>query len=475
MKRIVLLIIPIILYSSVLASGLFSEDPDWVYQLSTGSPCNVIPTNLNSDLLPDLVLADSYSECIQTFIGNGDGSFVLNQTIYLEHTVWLESCDVDSDGDQDIVAICTQENSGYAFVFLNDGAGNLLAPISNYIDAGGDKFVTSLFDQDSIPDILIGNSTGDVFFIHGIGDGTFEEAQMIYDDNYGAHALDVADLDSDGDQDIVLLAWARLSVLLNNGDGTVAWGGYYGYYYGPAGWEHIDIAHLDSDVFHDVVVAAGEGMGTNSVYTFLGNGDGSFDITGPGWVDGRSFTYVTATDFDLDGYNDVFLCGSGISLVIALNAGDGTLICTPLEFFILGSASRQGVVADFDLDGDIDFAYVRFDLARTSCGIHVHLNKLIQLGIGDSEAAIGSFGLIASPSPFSSSLSITFSLSEPGHVELSVYDLAGRQIEILSSGSVSAGTHALVWNPAPTIPDGCYLIVLDACGERVARRCVKLG
>jgi hypothetical protein len=273
---VVVLLPFILLSSSVSASALFNEDPDWVYQLSTKSSCNLISATFICDSLPDLILLDSFSECIQTFTGNGDGSFELYQTLSLTHTQWLETSDVDLDGDQDLLAICTQTGTFYVFVMMNDGTGNLSSPISSYIDAGGDNFVTALFDADTFPDIVIGNGTGSVYYSHGNGDGTFEEAVQIHDENYGVCSLDIADIDSDGDLDIVLLAWQRLSVLLNNGDGTVTWGGYYGPFAGPVEGGDIDIAHLDNDEFLDVIVSAGEGMGTNTVFTFLGNGDGSF-------------------------------------------------------------------------------------------------------------------------------------------------------------------------------------------------------
>ncbi len=82
--------------------------------------------------------------------------------------------------------------------------------------------------------------------------------------------------------------------------------------------------------------------------------------------------------------------------------------------------------------------------------------------------------LCTSPNPFSSNLSISYSLQGPSEVNLSVYDLSGRLIEDLLSHPVSEGDHTIIWNPDPVLPNGCYLIVLDACGERAVRRCVKL-
>jgi len=244
----VVILLPLILsFSSVDASELFNEDPDWVYKLSASWWCNLISANLNTDSIPDMVLGDLSKDQIQTFIGNGDGSFDLFQSIPLTNPFWLETSDVDLDGDQDVVVL--RENSPSIYTLLNDGTGNLSTPISSNIDAGGENFVIELFDADTLPDIVLGNGPGNVYYSHGNGDGTFETAGLIYDENCGAYALDVADLDSDGDLDIVLLAWERLSVLFNDGDGTVTWGGYYGPYSGPFPAGHIDIDHLDCPIW----------------------------------------------------------------------------------------------------------------------------------------------------------------------------------------------------------------------------------
>jgi len=82
--------------------------------------------------------------------------------------------------------------------------------------------------------------------------------------------------------------------------------------------------------------------------------------------------------------------------------------------------------------------------------------------------------LCTSPNPFSTSLSISFSLQGFSEVELSVYDLSGRLIEDLVSHPVSEGDNIIIWIPDPALPDGCYMIVLDACGERAVRKCVLL-
>jgi hypothetical protein len=156
-----------------------------------------------------------------------------------------------------------------------------------------------------------------------------------------------------------------------------------------------------------------------------------------------------------------------------LNLGDGLLI-EPPEFESNSAASRQGVVADFDSDGDFDFAYVSDLSPPYYWQIRVHLNKLNPHGIEGSEGATSSFELETAPSPFSSNLGITYNLPESGHVKLGIYDLSGRFIVSVENCWKATGTHATIWTPDESTPDGCYFVVLEASGERAIRRCVKL-
>jgi len=97
-----------------------------------------------------------------------------------------------------------------------------------------------------------------------------------------------------------------------------------------------------------------------------------------------------------------------------------------------------------------------------------------EMGVETGFPSVAS-ALTVHPNPFTSCLSISYSLPGAALAELSVYDLSGRLVENLESASVKAGEHASVWNPDPVLPDGCYLIVLDTGGARAVSRCVKLN
>ncbi|RKZ10643.1 hypothetical protein DRQ25_02165 [Candidatus Fermentibacteria bacterium] len=96
-----------------------------------------------------------------------------------------------------------------------------------------------------------------------------------------------------------------------------------------------------------------------------------------------------------------------------------------------------------------------------------------EMGIESNPTSVAT-GLSIYPNPFASSLSISFNLHDPGEVQLKVYDLSGRSVDALSAGSYTAGEHSFVWDVDPLLPDGCYLIVLDGCGEYAVRRVILI-
>jgi len=78
----------------------------------------------------------------------------------------------------------------------------------------------------------------------------------------------------------------------------------------------------------------------------------------------------------------------------------------------------------------------------------------------------GQFMLLQNyPNPFNARTTISFVLPEAGEVQLTIYDLLGRRIEVLEDGYMQAGTHAVTWD-ASDISSGVYFYRLQA-GDRV--------
>jgi len=65
------------------------------------------------------------------------------------------------------------------------------------------------------------------------------------------------------------------------------------------------------------------------------------------------------------------------------------------------------------------------------------------------------------PNPFNPTTTISFSIPEFGLTTITVYDLAGRELETLTNKVLSIGNYSINWN-ASSYPSGVYLIRMDS-------------
>ena len=81
--------------------------------------------------------------------------------------------------------------------------------------------------------------------------------------------------------------------------------------------------------------------------------------------------------------------------------------------------------------------------------------------------------LEAYPNPFNPQTVIPFELKEAAEVELAVYDLLGRQVQVLVRGQLDAGRHQATFR-AGQLPTGMYLVRLSAGGTVQTQRITLL-
>ncbi|MEI6651370.1 MAG: FG-GAP-like repeat-containing protein [Chlorobiaceae bacterium] len=173
----------------------------------------------------------------------------------------------------------------------------------------------------------------------------------------------IADLDGDGDNDMVVLNFSTVSVLLNNGDGTFAEkNDYLAEYFLNA----LTIADLNNDGHADIVISSSYYYGINSkVSVFFGKGDGFF-TTKTDYSLANSSVSITSADFNSDGKADLVVTnGTGISLL--LNNGDAPF--AQGVDYPTGEYVRAVVSADFNSDGKADLVVANY------FGISVLLNN----------------------------------------------------------------------------------------------------
>lgn len=94
-----------------------------------------------------------------------------------------------------------------------------------------------------------------------------------------------------------------------------------------------------------------------------------------------------------------------------------------------------------------------------------------------SAGELGSSMRLVFPNPFTTSTTFELSMPQPGKVRIIVYDLLGKEVQILKDNAeYGAGTHPIFWDGndktgAPVTP-GMYICVLFS--EGIAVKSVKV-
>jgi FG-GAP-like repeat/Thrombospondin type 3 repeat/HYR domain len=269
-------------------------------------PYAVVAADLDGDGRVDLAAANSGSDDVTVYCGDGHGGFG-NATRYAVggNPFWIAAADFNGDHVLDLVTA----NAGYDLpppavpgdvtVLLGLGGGRFAAPI--HITAGKSPASLSVVDlnRDGRPDLAVVDRTNSILTtMLGVGDGTFQTIAT-YSTGPGPLAVEAADLNVDGIPDLAVANYlsADVSLFAGAGDGTVGPGRRF-----AAGGYPIFIAAGDFDPGHrrDLAVATGHGVAMLFTQGPAGDADG----------DGIPDPADTCTDRDGDGFGDLGFAGN---------------------------------------------------------------------------------------------------------------------------------------------------------------------
>ncbi|MCD4776502.1 MAG: T9SS type A sorting domain-containing protein [Candidatus Aegiribacteria sp.] len=129
--------------------------------------------------------------------------------------------------------------------------------------------------------------------------------------------------------------------------------------------------------------------------------------------------------------------------------------------------------------------YIRWTMGSTDngwtyCGWNiddVEIYTIPQTGIESGEATLLPLSVDpVYPNPFSSQVTVPFALAEGGQVNISVYDLSGRQINTITSEEFAAGSHSVSWlgrdNRGNTMTSGIYFVRVWTENSTVTRKVI---
>ena len=307
------------------------------------APTVVIPTDgdlavadLNGDGKLDLVLHTS-SPWTEIYLNNGNETFSDTHSYFSFSSGAPVVADFNLDGKPDIA-------TGNNLLLGNgdgtfQGVGGIPFPFANCQCGAFGGAVVGDFDKNAAPYIAAVDTSTNLYILSNDGTGTLALAHT-YTLQQAALGLATADLNGDGNLDLLAVSAAGYSVLLGNGDGSFQPPAFYSLANG-AGPYSIVIADFNRDGKLDLAIPAGN----QSVAVLLGNGDGTFGA--PIYTfDGNGVGLVSA-DFNGDGKPDLAAVGAS-GIAILLGNGDGTFQTATF----ISTIVNESVLFTADLNGD---------------------------------------------------------------------------------------------------------------------------
>ncbi|MCK4871842.1 MAG: VCBS repeat-containing protein [Phycisphaerales bacterium] len=332
------------------ATGLF-EDP--ATTALTASAGNVALADIDDDGDLDILIAQSDGLRVQ--LNDGTGSFTAG-TLYGAGTdfSYLALANLDGDDDLDVIAVESKGSTdpGFMQIFLNDGAGTLTASEDCDTPTIPSDVTTADLDGDGDLDILVtslGQHVVSIFYNDG-------SAHFTGPTNWSAGTFPVmvvaADFKGDGLIEIATVGLGdnRVRILRLFAEGLYIADGAYN-----VGAQSHAMAAADLDGDGDLDIVTGDQFGAGFA-VLLNNGDGTFaDFTPVSAADG--IKAVKLADVNDDGAVDIIGAGiTGASLFVATGNGDGTF--DSATAFDAGEAPNDVAAGDVNDDGYLDLVSV---------------------------------------------------------------------------------------------------------------------
>jgi len=369
---------------------------------------NIFVKNINNDDYPDLItfmsdfssgIADRYIRIFYNENGffNNFLDFSLNSSATFSA---INSGDIDNDTYIDIIV--ASGKGQFWGVLYNDGTGLFSEP--QYHNVTG-YFPTDLacgnLNEDDRNDVAICAQKTEIFFSYDTG---FK--RLTLEENSFKDEIEFADIDYDGDQDLLtlvnlyLIGYTGITIYENQGN--------------------------ESFFRHDQILFQ------------------------------PALSYFEISDVDRNNYPDM-VCTGDYGIYVLYNEGEYHF--SDPQFYSVqnfGEGLRKSFCADLNGNGYDDIITIRYLHAELPSNLNILFNdgtgQFIEnppIGIqnGKNIPITPDLNLVNYPNPFNFSTSINFDLPNAFRVSLYVYNLSGELIDcLINDKELSRGNHSIKWD-----------------------------
>ena len=350
----------LILTASRTEAGEAMFSPQQIIQQSDASGLySVFAADLDGDGDQDLLSASRFDDKIAWYKNtDGRGTFGRQEVITTaaDSPRSVFAADLDGDGDFDVLS-ASQFDDKIAWYENTDGFG-AFGPqqvITSAFNGARSVFAADL-DGDGDLDVLSASvyDAKIAWYENTDGFGAFGPQQVITTSADGAQAVFAADLDGDGDFDVLSASWTDNKIAwYENTDGLGGFGPQQAISAMAPGAASVFAADLDGDGDHDVISASA--VDNKIAWHENTDGLGKFGSEQVITTAAVGAISVFATDLDGDGDKDA-ISASGIDDKVAWHENtDGQGVFGPRQVITtLADGALSVFAADLDGDGDKD-------------------------------------------------------------------------------------------------------------------------